>query len=276
VPASKRILRFLQRRGVITLVTAPGDGEVTVVGDETMVEKDPLLAKLLAAATAGAPPAGWAHERKPVRIVLDPDDRPIAKGNLCGQARGFNLHAATKVAANDKQGRVTLCKYILRPPLANDRLKILADGNVKLEFKKPWSDGTSSVELAPLALIARLAALVPPPKRHLTRYFGVLSSHAASRSEVVPAPTEPASADEKSKPAGKSKYIPWAELLRRTFGFEIVCQKCQSPLRLVALIKTEDVAKKILTAMHLPSDVPQLHPARSPPRQTGGADGWVN
>jgi hypothetical protein len=25
--ASKRILRFVQRRGVITLVTAPGDGE---------------------------------------------------------------------------------------------------------------------------------------------------------------------------------------------------------------------------------------------------------
>jgi hypothetical protein len=53
--ASKRILRFLQRRGVITLVTAPGDGEVTVVADETMGENDPLLAKLLAAATAGAP-----------------------------------------------------------------------------------------------------------------------------------------------------------------------------------------------------------------------------
>ena len=29
--ASKRILRFLQRRGVITLVAAPGDGEVTVI-----------------------------------------------------------------------------------------------------------------------------------------------------------------------------------------------------------------------------------------------------
>ncbi len=27
----KRILSFLQRRGVITLVIAPGDGEVTVV-----------------------------------------------------------------------------------------------------------------------------------------------------------------------------------------------------------------------------------------------------
>ena len=42
---SKRILRFLQRRGVITLVSAPGDGEVTVVCDETIGDKDPLLAR---------------------------------------------------------------------------------------------------------------------------------------------------------------------------------------------------------------------------------------
>ena len=33
-----------------------------------------------------------------------------AKSNLCAQAHGFNLHAATKVAANDKQGRLTLCR----------------------------------------------------------------------------------------------------------------------------------------------------------------------
>jgi hypothetical protein len=65
-------------------------------------------------------------------------------------------------------------------------------------------------------------------------------------------------------------------LLRKTFGFEIVCQKCQSPLRLIALIKSEDIAKKILTAMHLPADVPELHPARPPPRETGGGDDWVN
>jgi len=38
---------------------------------------------------------------------------------------GFNLQAATRVAANAKQDRENLCKYILRPPLANDRLHIL-------------------------------------------------------------------------------------------------------------------------------------------------------
>jgi hypothetical protein len=117
---------------------------------------------LLAAATAGASPAGPANKRKAIRIVLDPDDRPVVKGQLCAQDHGFNLHAATRVAANDQPGRLTLCKYVLRPPLANDRLKILDDGNVRLDFKKPWSDGTACVDLAPLALIARLAALVPP------------------------------------------------------------------------------------------------------------------
>ena len=61
LPDGKRILRFLQRRGVITLVSAPGDGEVTVVSDESMGDKDPLLARLLAAATAGVPPAGPAN-----------------------------------------------------------------------------------------------------------------------------------------------------------------------------------------------------------------------
>jgi hypothetical protein len=160
--------------------------------------------------------------------------------------------------------------------------------------KKAEALGSMSVELEPLAFIARLAALVPPPKRHLTRYFGLLSSHAASRSAVVPAPAAPAPA-EQDKPACKSTYIPWAELLRKTFGFEIVCEKCHSQLRLIALIKTEAVAKKILKAMHLPTElgpahpapaprgfaapVAELHPARParpPPGDTGGGDDWLN
>ena len=162
----------------------------------------------------------------------------------------------------------------MRPPLANDRLKILDDETVRLDFKKPWSDGTACVDLAPLAFIARLAALVPPPKRHTVRYFGVLSSHAASRSEVVPSPAAPAPA-ERDKPKNTSRYISWSELLRRTFGIEIVCTKCKSQLRLIALIKTEDVAKKILTAMHLPVDIPALRPARPPPQKAAGGDDWL-
>ena len=35
-------------------------------------------------------------------------------------------------------------------------------------------------------LLARLCAMVPPPRFHLTRYAGVLASNAALRAEVVP------------------------------------------------------------------------------------------
>ena len=247
--------------------------------DETIGDKDPLLARLLAAATAGAPPAGPANKRKPIRIVLDPDAHPVAKGNLCGQHAGFNLHAATKVAANDKQGRLVLCKYILRPPLANDRLKILDDNVVRLEFKKPWSDGTSSVEMSPLALIARLAALVPPPKRHLTGYFGVLSSHSSFRRQCVPAPvpeSTPQQEDKSPRTLPLSHYISWSQLLRRTFSIDITCPRCQSPLRLIALIKNGDTIKEILSAMGLPTEVPKPHPARPPPSEPGDGTEYLN
>jgi len=74
------------------------------------------------------------------------------------------------------------------------------------------------------------------------------------------------------------KYIPWAELLHRTVGFEIDSAKCQAPLRLIALVNNQDTAKKILVAMYLPASVPELHPALPPPadRKARDAEDWVN
>jgi hypothetical protein len=46
-----------------------------------------------------------------------------------------------------------------------------------------------------------------------------------------------------------SHYISWSELLRRTFAIDSTCPRCKSPLRLIALIKTDDTIKKILSAM---------------------------
>jgi hypothetical protein len=123
---------------------------------------------------------------------------------------------------------------------------------VRLEFKRPWSDGTSSVDLAPLALIARLAAIIPPPRRHVVRYSGVISSHSSLRSQVVPlhAVAAPEENDKPSLPL--SHYISWSQLLKKTFEIDTVCPRCKTPLRLIAMIETEDTIKKVLSAMGLP------------------------
>lgn len=66
---------------------------------------------------------------------------------------------------------------------------------------------------------------------------------------------------------------------KRSFGIETVCQNCQTPLRLLSLIKSEPIARKILIAMHLSAAVPELHPARPPPgrdRDGRDAEDWVN
>ena len=61
-----------------------------------------------------------------------------------------------------------------------------------------------------------MAAIIPPPRRHVTVYSGVLSSH---------------------------------ELLRRTFGSEIVCPDCGGAIRLIALVKTERTIQAMLRGM---------------------------
>jgi hypothetical protein len=49
---------------------------------------------------------------------------------------------------------------------------------VRDTFKTPYRDGTTHLVLEPLDLMARLAARVPPPRRHLTRYHGVVAPHS--------------------------------------------------------------------------------------------------
>jgi hypothetical protein len=66
-------------------------------------------------------------------------------------------------------------------PLAQDRLELRADGRLELTLKNVWKDGTRAVVLEPDDLLVRLCAAVPAPRMHLLRYFGVLSSHNASK-----------------------------------------------------------------------------------------------
>jgi hypothetical protein len=85
-------------------------------------------------------------------------------------------------------------------------------------------------------------------------------------------------------PKGKNKpslplshYISWSQLLRKTFEIDTICPRCKIPLRLIAMIETEDTIKKILSAMGLPTEAPKLSPARSPLSEPSGEGGdWLN
>jgi hypothetical protein len=106
-------------------------------------------AELIASAVSGAqPPAGPSF---PIRTgsVLP---YPIRGGNtdferyLCVGRDGFTLHAATRAGGADSAGREALLKYILRPPLAQERLLPAKDGLVRITLKRAFSDGTVAID----------------------------------------------------------------------------------------------------------------------------------
>ena len=249
--------------------------------------EEPALAQCQAAAVQGriafGPEAGrWAQ-----RVGFDPravepqstGDRqtPRIAKKLCANDGGFSLHARVRVHACARRKLERLCRYAARGPIAQGRLSRTGDGRVLYRFKRSFRDGTTHVVLSPTEFIERLAAQVPPPRRHMVTYHGVLAPAAGYRDQVVPedrpyrdavhrhrkkASTE---ADEGDRP--KRRPALWAELLMRTFGMDALhCPLCGGRRELIALITQPHTAQRILVAMGLPAEPPDLEPARPPPQ----------
>jgi hypothetical protein len=167
--ARVRILRYLARRGVVRLL--PEALEI----DNDLASRDPVLAQLAAAAVSGLPPAGPEQRCRPaVQLARTDSAGPTPVGALVVQELGFNLHAASVAGAEDRAARERLLRYVLRPPLAKERLTLLPDNRVRLDLKRPFSDGTYALEMDVLSLLARLAASVPPPRLHCVRSLPAL------------------------------------------------------------------------------------------------------
>jgi hypothetical protein len=263
----KRVLRLLVRRGLL----CEEGGERS---DET--EAPPLHALYAASVRQRV-----AMGRRAGATVLRLGDAPTitaAPPKRRRQARlgGFDLHADTSVRARNRPKLERLCRYLLRPPVAEDRLSFAPDGRVLVRLKTPWRDGTSHIALQPQELLEKLAALIPRPYVNLIVYHGVLAPNAKWRRDVVGfgrpnAPDQlPTSASEKiAGPCNRT----WAELMRRGLEIDVLeCPACGGRMRFVAAIMLASAIRRILRHFGLPSDPVELAPARAPPELD---DAWA-
>ena len=76
---------------------------------------------------------------------------------------GFEVHAAVRVAAEDETGRARLCRYVMRPPLAQAQLKLIDDERVRLTFRNPTRSGQRSNRPAPPGFDAPSRLARPTP-----------------------------------------------------------------------------------------------------------------
>jgi ribosomal protein S27E len=65
--------------------------------------------------------------------LFDPPDEPVEfpeRPFSRNSGDGYNLDAGRRIRAGDREGLETLCRYVLRPPFSQERIKRLPDGRV--------------------------------------------------------------------------------------------------------------------------------------------------
>jgi len=231
-------------------------------------------------------------------------EKADAKDMLAYQHSGFSVDAGVCIEAHDRAALERLLRYCARPPFAMDRLRKEGAELVyrcTKQHSEPSSDKRGAradeLHLTPLGLIERIAALVPPPRTHRHRYFGVLAPNSPFRAAAVAmaAPAQPVAVQAEPaqtgtgegdgrpglvslgnarpptpEPAASPKRLPahylWAVLIARIYEvFPLLCPLCGGQMRLIAFITEGTQIRKILDHIGVDSEPPHISPARGPP-----------
>lgn len=248
---------------VYTRVAKLLDADLDAVG-----AREPAMAAMTAASLRRMVATG-ARRGLPIRR-LKSGQTPVARfwGKTCAEVEGFNIHANVRVAANDRVGLESLCRYIARPPLSDERLQERQDGTLSLRLKRPWSDGTTHLLLSPGELIEKLIPLIPRPRSHTMRYHGVLAPASGWRSAIVPRRQVCTDATGKQAPhKGKCcQRIPWAALLMRVFKIDVLsCGRCGGRMKVLAAVFNQHAVEGILKHLGEKAFAPAVLAARAPP-----------
>ena len=278
-----RLIKILVKKEIVTMDQGEIQGREGVLGDDPFMQVQ---------ASSVSYRFSFGPSRGKKAVVLKSTQKPQAgeEDPFVANNSGFSLHAGVATTTSNRDQLEKLCRYITRPAIAESRLSVNNQGRVVYRFKKPWSDGTTAVKMTPFEFIEKLIALIPRPKVHLTRFYGVLASHYKFRKDIVPKQpsTLPQALPEESAHSEvalaaapieekntRSKRYSWARLLKRVFHIDIEkCSKCGGRARIIASIEEPEVVEKILSHLRLPTSPPSLAPARDPPSvpQDVGAD----
>jgi len=200
--------------------------------------------------------------------------KDIDSGTLLGNVAGFSLHAGVSAKANERDKLERLCRYIARPPVSTKRLSLTVQGNIRYELKTPYRDGTTHVIFEPLDFMSKLAALVPAPRVHLTRYHGVFAPNSNHRAAIIIKPQEKeviAGEPSLEVPDTKDKKraaMTWAQCLKRAFKIDIdICEVCKGSAKVIACITDPVTINKLLNHLQQKQggQIGMLPASRAPP-----------
>ena len=114
----RRVGRLLRHRGLEPGDEGPGP-------DDSLAETSRVLAGIVGASVQGRVALGPQAGARVRRLGDLRTPATVTRGPRQAHIEGFDLHANVWVGARDRARREQLCRYLLRPPLADDRLRLL-------------------------------------------------------------------------------------------------------------------------------------------------------
>ncbi len=136
---AERVGHVLERRGLVERdmenAWLAGDGEAGPLDD--------LIGPSITYRIAVGPRAG--QKLFTLQTVPAREEAGEQQGEHRGvaSAGGSSLHAGIGIAPGQRQKLERLCRYVSRPPVAEDRLAVMPSGHVRYTLKTPYRDGTA-------------------------------------------------------------------------------------------------------------------------------------
>jgi Zn-finger nucleic acid-binding protein len=201
---------------------------------------------------------------------------------------GFTLDAGTKIESGDRDGLRRLLLYVLRPALSLKKLTYKPEvGLVRYHCTKA-GQGLAIHEWTGVEFVRRIAALIPPARKHVVRYYGALGPCSPLRGAVNAATRGKATSEEleagysitlvgratrEARKAASAALRSWAACVRKVFEVDpVLCAKCGGEMKLVAVVLDDGELDRILAHQGWPVEFPKTKPSRSPPRREESAD----
>ena len=89
---------------------------------------------------------------------------------------GFSVHHAIRAEPRDTEGPERLCRYLVHPPIAVERLRYDGTQATYRGRRVHPVSGEGAVTLDPLEMLARQCQHIPPRGFHLTRLYGAYAN----------------------------------------------------------------------------------------------------
>ena len=269
---SHRIARYLEKVGLVQRDMENSHLNLPVDDEDSLLQ-------LQGASVSYRIAMGPQQGQKVFTLQTLPASTEGEYGQLANTS-GFSLHAGVFANADEPEKLERLCRYISRPAISEQRLSMTDRGKVRYELKTPYRDGTTHIFFEPIDFIGKLAALIPPPRLNLTRFFGVFAPNSNLRAQVTASQRGKNSPklvnirDEHSDKPYHARSMTWLAGTaqrpvtgesERVFNIDInECEKCQQHnVSIIACIADIHVIKKILK--YLDKKYPTTKQATLPP-----------